>query len=187
MQHWGAGGGSSTDTNLYRSAAGTLKTDSNMVNAGTLILGPGANDVGRGLICFGGTTGSTSAAGTGGTVVISAPTATYKNGRAFRGTLMATYQASVANVCTIDIVNGVGTRITGIRRTPTLNTAATQYDIMHQWVWINTSGSDQSTGVQVKLTSSTGTVTLIGAVSQPVYFMIEDIGASSGFAGFPSM
>lgn len=52
---WGAGGGTAVDTNLYRSAANTLKTDDNFVVAGTATVTGDLSTAGNLVLTQGGT------------------------------------------------------------------------------------------------------------------------------------
>lgn len=117
------------------------------------------------------------------------PTKTYRKGRAFRVWIKATWSDNVANSqCLIELTNGIGTAIVGTYRTVPLPVVAGQEDLWHEFIFVNGSGADVSTGMQIRLTPA-NTVNVNGAGRGVIYMLIEDIGATGQFgsgASFPS-
>lgn len=121
---------------------------------------------------------------------VSWPTATFRNGRAFRMVVAGTWSASAVGVQALYwLNNGVGANIAGEGRTVELVTAANQTNIGDvEMIFVNTSGADVSTGMQFQVIAPAGaTVGINGAGRLPIWGYIEDYGAAADWSGVGSL
>lgn len=150
----------------------------------------GATSARRGLIVNKIFTGSVVTPTGGAANFVSFPTATFRNGRAFRFVCAGTWSASAVGVQALYwLNNGVGTNIAGEGRTVELVTAANQSNIGDvEMMFVNTSGADVSTGMQFQVIAPAGaTVGINGAGRLPVWAYIEDYGAAADWSGLGSL
>lgn len=147
----------------------------------------GPTSIGRGLL--GRQWSNTSNSGTTFfPVAWQGPTITYRTGRAFRVTIEAMFSNTAAgNFAVLDLTTGVGTNIVTGKRTPPLQLAANQTALRYVFEFRNNSGSDLSTGTEIRLTSSAGTTTIAGTATNPIVFLVEDIGDAAEYLNMPSL
>jgi hypothetical protein len=146
----------------------------------------GGRSQGRGLWARTGSTANIAVVGA--TRILATPLTTYYDTRAYQAVLHAIWNGSVAGITAlVSLLNGVGTGISGATRTPTLALAALQFEIDLIFPFKNTSGADVSTGMQIGVTPSAGTVNLNGTVLFPTTFEIFDVGTAPDFPDYPSL
>lgn len=116
------------------------------------------------------------------------PTITYRANRAFKCTIQASFSNTAAgNTALLDLTTGVGTNVVASKRTPGLPLLASAVTLEYTFYFRNNSGSDVSTGTEIRLTSSAGTTTIAGTATNPIVFLVEDIGNASDYLNMPSL
>lgn len=182
---WGAGGSSSADTNLYRSAANTLATDDSLVVAGDLsVQGRGQ---GRGLMSKITRTTATSGFTTTEVTIMTAPSFTWVNGRAYRMTIFGSFQSnSTAGYIFFRIRKGTGTAGTqygdGLRMRTLDTFANTDLPVNYVLNFVNTTGADIATAVTLTVNAQSGTMIWNNPAST-TYINIEDVGLAADWVG----
>lgn len=208
-------GTAAADTNLFRSAANTLRTDdsfvagTNLSVAGTAhVIGTSAlddtvtlggtlivnsKDQGKGLVGWvSATTSSGTVASITDIAVMSTPSITFENGRAYSIEVVMLVQSNTASTT----ANGFRVRI---RKT---NAAGTMYadwrmveytGAANQWdpfygkrVVVRTAGSNLSTVICATLSRSSvgaATLNLFADTTDVAYVRVEDIGLASDYSG----
>lgn len=170
------------DTNLYRSAADTLKTDDSLVVGGSLSIGSN--------VLADGATGTVLTAGTTEAVARVLTSQTYKNGKAYKLELQCQANSSVVNSVVFRLRKGTTTGDTLLidnGRTP-MPIAASDVNAVWTCVFRNISGSDVTTQLAVTALASTGTCALRGFGSGPFSVIIYELpGPASAYANHPTI
>lgn len=184
---WGPGGSTAVDTNLYRSAADTLKTDDSLIVTGDLTVQ--GKDKGRGLMSKIVRTTATSGFTTTEVTIMTAPSFTWVNGRAYRMTVFGSFQSSITTgYMLLRIRKGTGTAgtvyIDGIRVRVLDTFANTDLPVNFVFNLVNTSGADITTAVTLTANAQSGTIIWNNAAAT-TYVTIEDVGLAADWAGTP--
>lgn len=187
---WGSGSAAS-DTNLYRSNIDELTTDDalivtkNLSTAGDFSIQGRAQ--GRGLLTQFTRTAPVSGWSTE-TVLMTVPSTTYVNGRAYRMTIWGRLQMSVGTAWALLIIRKAtvtGTIYSAAVREGVPTGGVDAYTSMTTY-FKNTSGADIVTAIVLTGQASSGTGTWNADSSSSMSFItVEDIGLASDWPGMP--
>ncbi|MEU1088974.1 hypothetical protein ABZ401_19425 [Streptomyces sp. NPDC005892] len=185
--NWGPGGASATDTSLSRSGAGVLSTPGSLVVAGDLTLSGRAQ--GRGLMSQV-PIGQTVLTTTTETVLGTAPSFTWRNGRAYRVKVWGYASSSTPTYLFLRLRKGATIagatyvdqmRIATITGGTSINTPAVVDVIL-----FNSSGADIVTALSLTGQANSGITTTqwsSNGTTVSSYMTVEDIGLAADWPG----
>jgi len=143
-------------------------------------------DMGRGVVDVGANTSSQAGiAATATTIIQSAFTRTYQNGRAFRVRWHVPVTPSAAGeVVHTRILQGTNSTIIRPEQTIFTPGALGVQTLSDEWVFVNTSGSDKTSefiNVQILVTGGVNTIATVCSAAAPGQFIVEDIDLASNY------
>lgn len=123
-------------------------------------------------------------------VLMSIPSMTYKDGRAYRVTLWGLQQSTTASTFFLYRLRKgnntiVGTIYKDQMRVPTLSTASTNGAVSLTVILVNTSGADITTAITWTGTCNAGTGTFAASAGNRAHATVEDVGLSADWVGQP--
>ena len=124
------------------------------------------------------------------TVVMTAPSMTYKAGRAYRVKVWGLQQSTTASTFFLYRLRKgsntiVGTIYKDQMRLPVLSSASTNGAVVLDFVLVNTTGSDITTAVTLTATCNAGTGTFAASAGNRAHITVEDVGLSADWVGQP--
>lgn len=124
------------------------------------------------------------------TVVMTAPSMTYKTGRAYRVSVWGLQQSTTASTWFLYRLRKgsntiVGTIYKDQMRLPVLSSASTNGAVVLSFVLVNTTGADITTAVTLTGTCNAGTGTFAASAGNRAHITIEDVGLSADWVGQP--
>jgi hypothetical protein len=124
------------------------------------------------------------------TVVMTAPSMTYKNGRAYRVKVWGLQQSTTASTFFLYRLRKgsntiVGTIYKDQMRLPVLSSASTNGAVVLDVILTNTSGADITTAVTLTATCNAGTGTFAASAGNRAHITVEDVGLSADWVGQP--
>ncbi len=119
---------------------------------------------------------NSSAVGTGGATMLTIPSTSFPNGRAYRVRFAGLMSGSVANQGLFQVFrNSTSGTVLFDARTPTLTpTGATALTFEATGYFVNISGATITDTIVLGLTATTGTVTVAGGAAFPFWLEVED-------------
>lgn len=148
----------------------------------------GSRKSGRGLLVRQATLGTFSSAVAYFPSCWQTASQTYRNGRAFECLIQAAWADSIAgSTALMSLCNGAGTSKVGAKRVQALPVVAGQIELQYRFIFRNSSGSDVSTGIEIGLTPSAGTMQVNGAGLAPICIEIYDIGDANDYLNYPTL
>lgn len=177
---WGPGGSTARDVSLMRISAGVLGTDGDFTVKG--------HDRGRGVLGTITRTASTSIPDATDNLLMTLPSRTYVNGRAYRLTIVGWFSptTTASNYCLFKVkkTNAGGTVWVDSNRIGVVSTAANPVNLT--FYLTNTSGADITDTVVFTGAIFTGTSTFGSSTANTISYMImEDVGLASDYVGAP--
>jgi hypothetical protein len=124
------------------------------------------------------------------TVVMTAPSMTYRNGRAYRVKVWGLQQSTTASTWFLYRLRKgsntiVGTVYKDQMRLPVLSSASTNGAVVLDVVLVNTSGADITTAITLTATCNAGTGTFAASAGNRAHITVEDVGLSADWVGQP--
>lgn len=148
------------------------------------------SDIGAGVQSQVSITANVSGLGVTETVLMTAPSMKFVNGRAYRATLWGLHQSTTADTHFLYRLRKGSASTTGTIykdqiRIPTINTASTNSAVSAVVLLVNTSGADITTAVTWTGSCAVGTGIFAASAGNVATFTIEDIGLASQWTGQP--
>lgn len=184
--NWGPGGAAATDTSLYRSGVGVLTTPGSLAIVGDLTVSGRAQ--GRGLVSQV-TLGQTVMTTTTETVLGTAPSFAWKNGRAYRVKIWGYAASSTASYLFLRLRKGTttaGTNLVDHMRVPTLAGATLNTPASLDVVIFNSTGADITTALSLTGQATSGIASTqwsSNGTTVNSYMTVEDIGLAADWPG----
>jgi len=176
---WGPGGSTAPDTNLYRSAADTLRTDDNLSVGGTLtVTGAVTGSIARGHVVR--TDPTTDRTLTGSEVMGDSLTFTATAGRVYKFTFSSRFSLNTNGVAVVEIRVASGASVTtsstSVRNAiPTGSGSNNEMCIVKSWTAPSSGTFTAGVGASAAAGASSGTLNG-GASGIGREFLVEDIG-----------
>lgn len=188
---WGSGAAAG-DTNLYRGGANLLQTDDSLTVAGTVTTGAltvngipqGAGLMGKATVTSNVTFGATE------TTIMTVPSFTWKNGRAYRVMIYGYLNAPASGGATFQLRKGTGTGgtawVTQLRQSTLASNPTSNVGVYLGAILLQTSGADFAAALTLTGQQSGTSQTLTwgaNATSSATYLTVEDVGSASNWPG----
>ncbi len=186
---WGAGGGSAVDVRAYRSAVDTWKIDD--ANNNQINFLNGSVDQGRGPQSFVTLTSNVGFTATPNTevAVMTVPSMTYVNGRAYRVDVWGLHNAPTADSYVLyRLRKGTGTGGTVYKdqmRVRTLNASSLNNPVNLSFYLVNTSGSDITTAVTLTGSCPVASGVFTASAGNQAATTVTDVGLATQNPGQP--
>lgn len=128
------------------------------------------------------------------TTIMTTPSASYRNGRAYRISIRGLMNASAADFMQLMILKGTGTGGTTYvsqMRLQALSTSTTNIAVNFTSILTNTTGADITTTLTLVAQNSTANAAqptwtwAANATSSTSYMVVEDCGSATNYSGFP--
>lgn len=150
----------------------------------------GGVDIGAGIQSQVSITSNVGSLGTTETVLMTVPSMTFTNGRAYRVSMWGLQNSTSSDTHFLyrlrkGNASTSGTIYKDQMRVPTVNSASTNNAVSLSTILVNTSGADITTAVTFTGSVAVGTGTFAASAGNVAYVTIEDVGLASAWPGQP--